>query len=240
MSSTNELKNLPVVKSDRPELLKVALCLSGQPRFHNGESYNSLKREIIDKYNTDTFIHCWVSKNQNFVYPFATWSTIKELKISTNIVEDLKKLYNPVSILKEEPREFSVLNNDNYLSNNMPSMFYSLKKADELRQRYNENYDFVIRARTDTLLNSLPDLNNLDKNTIYIPDNCGNPVLFNDNFSIAGGNIADKMYNVFDNIIIYSEEGLDYSPEKMWTSHLFQTGVQIKKINGDCQSFVRQ
>ncbi len=39
---------------------KVALCLSGQPRFHSGKSYDSLKREIINKYDTDVFIHSWI------------------------------------------------------------------------------------------------------------------------------------------------------------------------------------
>lgn len=225
--------------------INVALCLSGYPRFHSEKSYQSMKREILDKYNTDVFIHSWVSRDIDYVYPFATWSNIlNPIHIPSTIHDDLKKIYNPVDIIIEEPRSFSQFSKDDYLSNNMPSMFYSLKMADSMRFFYSrytgKKYDFVVRARTDTLLYELPDLSSLDINTIYIPDNCGNPLLFNDNFSICGGDIVDKnqVYNVFDDIWEYSNRGEDYSPEKMWTLHLSKKLVKVDLLNVR-QDFVR-
>lgn len=226
------------------EKKKVALCLSGYPRFHSGRSYESIKREILDKYDTDVFIHFWFSKDKNFVYPFASWSNISSpIEVPNNVEEELKTLYNPIDIISEEPKSFKQYYKEgDYLSMNMPSMFYSLKMVDSMRffySRYkNKSYDFVVRARTDTLLSSLPDLHTLSRDTLYIPDNCGNPLLFNDNFSICGGSIVDGVYNVFDSIWEYSEEGSDYSPEKMWTTHLSKNLIKVDLMNIQ-QNFVR-
>lgn len=225
--------------------MKVALCLSGQPRFHSEESYRSLKREILDKYDTDVFIHTIVSSNENFIYPYAPWSGItSKIKISPNVVSELNTLYSPKKMAVEEPKTFpEFYKKGDYLSYNMPPMFYSIKYSDDLRKSHEEfnnfKYDFVIRARTDTLLSSLPDLSSLDKDTIYVPNNCPNPLVINDNFSICGGEVSDKAYNVFDNIWIYSEEGRDYSPEMMWTKHLKTYGIPFKKLDTIQQSFVR-
>ena len=224
--------------------LKVALCISGQPRFYNRESYDSLKREILDKYNTDVFIHSWVSSDNTYEYPHATWSNIKtKITVPSTVRTDLLQLYTPVQLTVEEPKKFERHIKGDYLSANMPSMFYSMMMADNERKKYSSykqmNYDFVIRARTDTLLLSpLPDLSLLDKNTVYVPDNCGNPTLFNENFSIAGGDVADKVYDIYNYIDKYTE-GRDYSPERMWTIHLSLNNITVRKMDVS-QSFVRE
>lgn len=221
--------------------LKVALCLSGQPRFYNSSSFLSMKREIIDKYNTDVFIHTWISKNKDFEYPCAPWSSLNRIKIEGNIESDLIELYNPKYIQSEEPRIFreflNETNEHDYLSNNMPSMFYSIKMVDDFRKKYgNQKYDFVVRARTDTLLKSCIDFNILEKDTIYIPDNCGNHLFFNDNFSICGGEIADNVYNIFDTLKLHYDY---FSPETIWSEHLRSNNFKIEKIKID-QNFTRE
>ena len=40
--------------------MKIALCLSGQPRsFEKGYEYH--KKNLLDQYNVDVFIHTWES-----------------------------------------------------------------------------------------------------------------------------------------------------------------------------------
>lgn len=223
--------------------MKVALCLSGQPRFYSGKSFESMKREILDVYDTDVFVHSWISKDENFSYPYARWSGINEkIVIPNSVSDDIVKLYKPKAIQIDEPMTFIEHSKDDYLSDNMPSMFYSMGAADTLRKTYSTknsiNYDFVIRARTDTLLGTLPDLTTFDNDKIYIPDNCPNILFLNDNFSIAGGEVADICYDIFNKIDEYSDEGTDYSPEKIWTIHLFDNKISFRRMN-IYQNFVR-
>jgi len=224
--------------------IRVCLLLSGQPRFYSGESYDSLKNHIIDRYNTHVFIHCWYSPD--YTYPYAEWSGIKStIKTDENTIGNLIRLYNPQSISVEKPQEFQEHQKADYLSRNMPSMFYSLKSSDALRKEYCKNhreYDFVIRARTDTVLGSFPDLTTLDKNYLYVPDNCPNPDVLNDNFSICGGDViarCDVYGGVYNNLWKYSENGANYSPEMMWKKHLDTNGIKYKKLNF-IQTFKRQ
>lgn len=261
--------------------MRIALCLSGQPRFYDSESYNSLKREIIDstvlidgievKNQVDVFIHTWAPGDSP--YPHSTWSNLKKgVKTSIknqefkenreiNIYFDLDLLYEPKSFFIQQQLTFEEFlnehNQNDYLSNNMPSMFYSMNESNELRQQYefqeNIKYDFVVRARTDTLLErkssdvSVIDFSLLKKDTLYIPDNCGNPRLYNDNFSVCGGEISDAVYDVFDRLseyVDYSIEGInrgrnDFSPERIWTEHLEKNNITVELLNIE-QNFVRE
>jgi hypothetical protein len=209
---------------------RVALCLSGQPRFHNGKSYLSIKKFILDKYNVDVFIHSWVSKDKNFVYPVASWTGIKKLVIEENIHDELVQLYSPKKILIEEPRLFPEYDKGTYFTKNIPSIFFTMKMADKLRQEYevqnNIKYDWVIRARTDTLLESFPEIEKLSKNKLYIPN--GFPFhVYQDNFSICCGTLASHVYNIFDAIKEYP----DTSPEIFWTCHLKRLNIVVERIN---------
>lgn len=239
--------------------LKVAFLLSGQPRFIDGMSYDSIFKNILTVYDCDVFIHCWFSSDKNYKYETAKWSGInKELNIPLDTIDILNRLYNPKDFLWESPKEFVSFHLDDcYLSRNMPSMFYSLQKSYELMKNYRDKngikYDFIIRCRTDTLIKSLPHLSTLDKNTLYIPDNCPNKELVNDNFSICGGDIRSNcIYSIFDKLFFYSrvvskgEEKKDifgvyrqYNPEEIWTFHLKSSGINYQKTDCISQTFVR-
>jgi len=226
-------------------MLKVALVLSGQPRFYeNLIAYNSFKKHIIDKYNTDIYFHTWFKEDT--VYNYAEWSDIRgDLKISgtrEDFEKNIVKLYNPRSYIIEEPKEFSLgvgPSASQYLAKNMPSMFYSMSVADMLRQESKIEYDFVVRARFDTLLNSCPDfvILNMDKPIIYVPDNCPNPKVCNDNFSITSGKYAEYVYQIYQKLDEYGEK-YEWSPEIIWTSHNSATH-EFVKLKFD-QTFIRK
>lgn len=216
--------------------MKVALCFSGQPRFYNSKSFESIKKFILDKYDCDIFFHFWLSKDENYEYSSAPWSNIKDkISFSKDTQQSIIDLYKPKNFIFEEPKEFKefIIESD-YLSKNMPSMFYSMKASNELRLKYQikseKKYDWIIRIRSDTFLESFPDLYSLNNNILYVPDNCGNPELYNDNFSICGGNVLNIVYNVFDSIKEYSN-GENYSPEYMWFTHLKKNNIPIVKLN---------
>lgn len=231
--------NIIYTKSQK---IKVALCLSGQPRFYNTKSFESLNNFIINEYDTDVFIHSWISKELDYKYEYAPWSKISFLRIPVTAKNELEFLYKPKSIKCEEPRIFyQFYKEGDYSANNIPSMFYSVQQADTLRQEYenknNFRYDYVIRARTDTLLNSFVDITLLDKNYIHIPNNCPNTTCYNDNFSISGKNISNSCYNTFDILEEYFSK--NNRAESMWLKNLQLNNIPVNLIHID-QNFIRE
>src|SRR5690349_15448926 len=157
--------------------IRVAICLSGQPRFYNSKSYETIKKQLLDVYNCDVYAHLWLSNDINFNYPYSPHlSCFKEIKMEPEKVKkELIELYSPVSCIFEEPREFKeflLKGDERYAIKNFPSMFYSVWQSDLARREIGRQYDYVVRCRTDTLLNTFPDLTKLEKGVLYIPDNC--------------------------------------------------------------------
>lgn len=235
--------------------MKVALCLSGQPRFYSTDSYKSLQKHIIKPYSADVFIHSWINETND--YSCAPWAGISDCFIPSSVAEDLKNLYKPKKIVFEESREFPEYHSKNpsdYITRNAPSMFYSMTYCDKLRQDYEKEmaitYDWVIRARTDTYLDSFPDLTKLSPNILYVPSNCPNPNswVYNDNFSICSGSIAHKIYSVYNTIetMYNSDEDdrsailkiLSKSAEDMWGYHLQINDTVVQRLV-IYQTFVR-
>ena len=46
--------------------MKIALCLSGQPRFLE-EGYSQLYNHLLSRYSIDCFVHTWWSSNMSGV-----------------------------------------------------------------------------------------------------------------------------------------------------------------------------
>lgn len=229
--------------------MRIALCLSGQPRFYNHpNSYGQLKNKIMDRYqkndHVDVFIHTWVFHNKTTeqLYETGPWNYVKVNELEYNsekIQTELTDLYSPKAFLAEEPISNKEATKDqdtnaSYMTKNMPSMFYSMMMADQLRRQYSQQlnfeYDIVIRARTDTWIQSeLPDLVKLEKDKLYVPDDCPCVQYFNDNFSIATSSaVADKAYDLYKYLDTYSIE-TKYHPEHTWTTHLQQNNIDVIK-----------
>jgi len=137
--------------------LKVALCLSGQPRsYREGFEYHS--KNLLDRYNVDTFIH--------------TWDYVPE-KMLDNIAE----LYDPVYVSTETPTKTEIEKTlEKYQNKKSPSeqfpientmlMFYSMFKSFE---HVHLLYDVIVRSRFDYALNISPPLHLTAVNKLYVP-----------------------------------------------------------------------
>lgn len=155
-------------------MTRVALCLSGQPRKAI-ENFTAIYKNIIAPNDADVFIHMNYDSNNNYIIKSHIDKGVctYEDNISAKIIE----LYNPKRYLIESPKHFKnpnvnlpesqldahyEMNKSKQLSrsqikehvvSNLHSMFYSIFKANELKQVYaNENgftYDYVIRLRFD-------------------------------------------------------------------------------------------
>lgn len=127
---------------------------------------------------------------------------------------EITNILNPKAILIENQERFesSIENKERFLlsrgSMNQIKMFYGIKKSFDLALG-NDNYDFIIRLRPDTLVNSkvsIDMISELKNNTIYT--GVSNVGLFDADFTISssvGYNLSifiDKMFD-FDSLSLY-------------------------------------
>jgi len=156
--------------------MRVAVCLSGQPRKAI-ETYPNIYEYIIKPNNADVFIHMHYDASNPYMEK--THMDNGKCICDTDVDKTIIDLYKPKQHLIESPRNFqkpgfnipekridSVINMNahknmtraeakNHFVKQMTSMFYSIYKSNELKELYaNENnihYDYVIRIRFDLL-----------------------------------------------------------------------------------------
>lgn len=165
--------------------MKVALCLFGQPRLiKNPYTYQSHHTCIMSKYDTDVYAHSWISKDP-ISFTYSDWginmglSDVQPKDAESIILEK----YSPKSHCFEFPKTFSLddesrkkveglkyysINNEN----NLMSHIYSMSKSIEIIDK-DIKYDWVILSRYDNYIESLPDLNYLDKDSLYLSNRYG-------------------------------------------------------------------
>ena len=170
--------------------LKIAICISGQPRFVDGPQYNLLKFHILDRYDCDIFCHYWWN-NEETEYETSPWSNLGSVKAIKNTHEIIKKLYDPVAV------EYDPVMEDNIAAEkysdtsnirtpyNLTSMYTSMKKVYKLLKSYvNSNgidYDYVIRYRYDGMVDFFPNLYLLSSNNLYFTNLLPNDGLVSNN-----------------------------------------------------------
>ena len=229
--------------------MKVALCLFGNVgiRKNSGHrplssdvtkeseaastnpeiAYESIKHHILDKYDTDVFIHSW----------------------STKYEEKINNLYNPVSSIFEEQKMFD-MNLEEYGINNglmtswdisketlfsyqalMPhrktlkevrknleqlsfrtkSRWYSNCKTIELKREYEEKnnfkYDFVITTRLDCYFKNFINISTKLPDGFYASKRTGRideKMAFYDLFFMGDSETMDKFSTIYEHVHDYS------------------------------------
>ena len=158
--------------------MKIALCFSGQLRFVNEYSKYVLEN-IINIYDTDVYAHLWWNESM-FNKPFH--HAFDDLYKET--VDDFIKIYKPkqIKIEKEYPSDiideeytYKSRENDMFLTveqckkyiNTQKSQFHSVRKCFQLIENP-QQYDFIIRLRTDCHIVSPLNLHMLKAETLYI------------------------------------------------------------------------
>ena len=162
--------------------MKIALCISGQPR-HYEIGYFSFTKAILNKYNPDVFIHTWYDKDKvGQVYDRSDPAERREETqnlIYDDIPEGINNLYRPKVFIHEPQVQFNLRDTGFTLAEHSITPFrlysqkYSIEKANDLKSEYEKEngfkYDWVIRARFDLdydLMNL--DLSKYNKKYIYV------------------------------------------------------------------------
>jgi len=225
--------------------MKIALCLSGQPRYLE-IGFDALFKNFISKYNVDVFAHIWfdeklIDTNIDFCIPYN-----RSHKWEKDADKKVIELYKPKKTFFEPPKQFSLepfkgANFELIAPNNVLSMFYSIKQANNLKCAYeNENnfeYDLVIRARTDLILQNNLNFSLIDKNKIYYyglgQTMFDNISICNDQFALGSSKLMNIYSGLFDLLEFY---WATYKPpsmvgERILTTHLHYSKTPIYCCN---------
>jgi hypothetical protein len=210
--------------------VRVALCLSGLPRFLN-QTHEYWRRCIINAYHTDVFVHTWISATNN-----------------QSIQKTILQLYQP------KAAEFATIPNfdvSSYKDRIWPhritpaaqfSQFTGIQRVQMLRQNYEiQNrfeYDIVVRARFDWYLEKVDfEINNcvniartptLDGHKFTY---CGQQLVgISDQFAYGSSRVITVYGQLVDRIPhLYHNCGVDFCGELFLRAHCHEQNLPIKQ-----------
>tara|TARA_R110000824_G_scaffold61272_3_gene163103 strand:- start:4763 stop:5461 length:699 start_codon:yes stop_codon:yes gene_type:complete len=198
--------------------MKIALCLSGQPRsFEKGYEYH--KKNLLDHYDVDTFIHSWNSDEaEEYIKLYKPVSSLLENELKGDYDERYKNTPDAIN----HPPRFTV------------SMLYSMQRSCELKikkeMELKKNYDWVIKSRPDYALNIVIPFYKMNPWVLYIP-NCRmvpEKDFGNDQFAFSSSNIMNKRMTIYNNMNHYYDQKVSMIGEDMMKAHLHEYGLHGK------------
>lgn len=203
--------------------MKIALCLSGQPRsFEKGFEYH--KKNLLDHYDVDVFIHTWLDKNEEELQKLCNLYNPEATMFESPLVEDFDSLYTKTPDTVNHPPRFTV------------AMLYSMYKSCELKTTHEmtmkTQYDWVIKSRTDYALNVKIPFEELDNTKLYIP-NCRmvpERDFGNDQFAFGNSDIMNKRMSIYFNMNHYYDQGVAMIGEDMMRAHLRENNLTGEKL----------
>lgn len=220
--------------------MRVALCLSGQPRWFM-ECSEYFKRNVIDSIGcVDVFVHAWFDGK---VYETSLLSLPKSVPV-LETPKVISEVYKPKKMVTEKPLRF--VDNESYdlprslsMPNNVYSLFYSTKTcielAKETEKEENFEYDWIFRSRFDYAINKQFDrrtLGLLEKNTFYSPHvvHESNPHCHAD-FNFGCSKTMKAHSQTFDYLRSYNQEGLSLTNEGMTYKHIMNSRLNFGEFS---------
>lgn len=199
--------------------MKIALCLSGQPRFVE-QSASSIIKNACQGYDVDTFAHLWFDeKLQSQPYKFeGNWSSqricpdaaekvLAIYKPKIHCIESSKSFLDKTIDISESVRRYwtwgdSTQEFRDRIINNTLSYFYSLNQVNNLKKIFEYEkgfkYDWVVRCRTDTILQTKIVYEKYNPNVINFSGLSRQPDgMINDWFDFGNSKIMDAFMSVF-------------------------------------------
>jgi len=202
--------------------MKIAVCISGQPRAY-AQGYEYLKRNLLDKYDCDIFIHTWHNK----VYRSA--DVIELYKPTAYLVEDQlpKSQYNIKYINTPECTKWP--------AHGTVSMIYSMFQSMLLKVKHEtlySPYNWVVKTRFDYAINGVIPFEQLDPDKLYIP-NCRmvpERNFGNDQFAFGRTNIMNDYMSTYINMDHFYRMGTVMIGEDMMSANIRKYGLVGERL----------
>jgi hypothetical protein len=188
---------------------RVALLLFGQPRFTGNRLVTYLlKKKLLDRYATDVFACVWFDSNSS--YERSDWTLSKNIKggelVRKSAINDLYSRYGCENLKVISPQKFTVpdfvpvekyhaLNVKKNLSNILSQLYIFQEAGRFISTAEIDNYDFIVIARTDLLINNIPNLDDLSEGFYVTSTHTRFPDLM---YILSPGYI--RFANTFDNM----------------------------------------
>lgn len=195
--------------------MRIALCLSGQPRsFEKGYEYH--KKNLLDHHDVDVFIHSWM--------------------YTEKLLDKIEELYRPADMTYELPlketffQKYSV-GNKQYPAYNTTQMFYSVFMANHVCKKYAQTfdikYDVVIRSRFDFAINKKLAYEEVLPNKIYVPNCRQNEehTVANDQYAYGTPEVMNLYAQTYNNIDFLYSHGCPYNGEELMCANLQAYGL---------------
>ena len=202
--------------------MKIALCLSGQPRGLIG-AYQYISASLLTRYKIDVFCHSWYQNDQS------------ELHL-------ILKLYNPKLFLFEKDWQLKLNRNDYKIASPKHPAYYtfsaykSIIESNNLKSKYEKEnsmkYDCVIRSRYDYALNQKFNFEQEDMSLLHVPDCLTNQekTVCTDQFAFSNSDNMDKYSMVYENIESYHDLGCIINGEQLLIMHLDKNNLLKQKL----------
>jgi hypothetical protein len=199
--------------------MKIALCLSGQPRAFN-QGYEFVHKNLLKDNDVTVFIHAWSGEQ--------THSAIKlykpeRYKTDPALTNDLSKYTNvpppqPNWKVKDPARSTWNQLSAVYQCNKLKSMYESDN---------NMKFDWVIRSRFDFALNVKIPFAELDNSKLHIPNCRMTPArdFGNDQFAFSSSGNMDKYADTYNHLDRFYDSGVQMMCEDMMSANWKEKGL---------------
>jgi len=240
--------------------MKVAICISGQPRNYK-KGYYELKKWFLDKYDCDVYIHTWEDTTTKFISSH-NFTKTHYYNFTEEDYQNILDLYQPKSYEFQKPIPFD----DNKITGNLGFTIHGilsswLSTQQSIKQALNNNikYDLIIKYRFDLQFTDyvspeceiLSNLSNLNPEHLHCfsfnEDDNGNfrPTEIDDLINIGGPEVMKTYSELFSYILYYCYEDEDhvqwlidkvgdedvYAHEALLRWHLEQNNIYINRIH---------
>lgn len=211
--------------------MKVALCISGQPRSVD-KTFPYINQNIIVPNKPDVFIHTWIDNSIIGRKPVSAGGIIASDTIPDNIHQIIQELYNPVVMRVEAPIKF----NKSY-----ERTYPQIKVESSLSQRYSvfqsidsvnmfDEYDAIIRMRFDWAIKTKIRVSDFDLNYLYCPNDCPHTNGVNDQFAFSNQDIMTQYAELHNNIDMLYSRGIDFCDELLLKANMEYFNTPIRTL----------
>ena len=207
--------------------MKIAICISGQPRAYS-TGFEYLEKNLLSEHDCEVFFHSWennvyTEREVRDLYAPAMYRWDPSL-FKSNEIEDLRKKYTNTPNIKRHPPQFTI--------EAFYSMFSSMWLMSEWEITHSKKFDWVVRTRFDFALNGKLPFEQLERGKIYIP-NCRmvpERDFGNDQFAFGDPIVMKQHMSAFLYLDHYYAGGYQMIGEEMMKANLRAYGLTGDKL----------
>lgn len=226
--------------------MKIALCLSGQPRFVE-KGFEGFRRNLIEQNPNcefDIFCHTNFSpENCGQLYNGSAHNQGRTGTVDPNVLNTILELYKPIQLIVEpDVKEHHLPNCTINRAACCPMVQYIMirgwSESMEMAHRHSV-YDLYIHSRYDCLLKTPTNLEKPEPNTVYsLPlRNHPDPNIPCDWFNYFDDHTSIHYIDLYQNLDNLISQGTLACGEELFKAHFrsFQDIYKLKRILGESE-----